>query len=61
MSAPTWNEVFDLPDGLYSVSDTQDYFEYVIKNHEIFTDNPQIRICVNQIENRIAFRIKTEY
>ena len=53
--------MFDLPDGLYSVSDTQDYFEYVIKNHEIFTDNPQIRICVNQIENRIAFKIKTEY
>ena len=27
MSAPTWNEEFKLPDGLYSVLDIQDYFE----------------------------------
>ena len=30
--APTWNDIFDLPDGSYSVSDIQDYFEYIIKN-----------------------------
>ena len=29
--APTWNDEFSLPDGSYSVSDIQDYFEYVIK------------------------------
>ena len=29
-SAPTWNDEFDLPDGSYSVSDMQDYFEYII-------------------------------
>ena len=29
MSAPTWNEEFELPDGSYSVSDIQDYFEYL--------------------------------
>ena len=34
MSAPTWNEKFDLRDGLYSVSDIQDYFEYILKNME---------------------------
>ena len=28
--APTWNDEFSLPDGSYSVSDIQDYFEYVI-------------------------------
>ena len=50
-----------MPDGSYSVSDTQDYFENVIKNHEVYTDNPQIRTCVNQIGNRIAFKIKTGY
>ena len=27
ISAPTWNEKFELLDGLYSVSDIQDYFE----------------------------------
>ena len=32
-SAPTWNEEFELPDGLYSISDVQDYFEYVLKKH----------------------------
>ena len=31
--APTWNDEFELPDGLYSVSDTQDYFEYILKKH----------------------------
>ena len=30
-SAPTWNEKFELPDGSYSVSDIQDYFECIIK------------------------------
>ena len=27
ISAPTWNGKFELPDGSYSVSDIQDYFE----------------------------------
>ena len=34
ISAPTWNDEFHLPDGFYSVSDIQDYFEYIIKKHE---------------------------
>ena len=25
ISAPTWNDIFDLPDGLYNISETQDY------------------------------------
>ena len=31
ISAPTWNDTFDLPDGFYSGSDIQDYFEFIIK------------------------------
>ena len=31
ISAPTWNEEFELPDGSCSVSDVQDYFEYILK------------------------------
>ena len=31
--APTWNEEFELPDGSYSIPDTQDYFEYILKEH----------------------------
>ena len=34
ISAVTWNEKFELPDGSYSASDIQDYFEYIIKKHE---------------------------
>ena len=29
ISAPTWNDEFELPDGSYSISDIQDYFEYI--------------------------------
>ena len=28
-SAPTWNDEFELPEGSHSVSDIQDYFEYI--------------------------------
>ena len=33
ISAPTWNDEFELPDGSYSVSDIQGYFEYILKKH----------------------------
>ena len=48
ISAPKWNEEFELPVVSYSVSDIQDYFEYIIKKHETVTDNPSIRIYVNR-------------
>ena len=31
ISAPTWNDEFNLPDGSYSVFAIQNYFEYIIK------------------------------
>ena len=34
ISALTWNEEFELTDGSYSVSNIQDYFEYILKNME---------------------------
>ena len=54
-SAPTCNEELELPDGSHSVSDSQDYFEYILKKHGKKTDNPSIRIYINKIENRITF------
>ena len=30
ISAPAWNEVFEFPDVSYSVSDIQEYFEYIL-------------------------------
>ena len=61
ISAPIWNDEFDLPDGLYSISDIQDYFEFIIKKHETLAENPPIQIYPNKIKNRIVFKIKTGY
>ena len=61
ISAPTWSDEFKLPDGSCSISDVQDYFEYILKNHNENVDNPSIRIYVNKIENRITFKIKNGY
>ena len=57
--ALTWNDEFDLPDGSYSISDIQHYFEYIIKKHETITNNAPVQIYVNKINNRIGFKIKT--
>ena len=63
ISAPTWNDEFELPDGSYSVSDIQDYFEYILKKYGEDIDKPsvQIYIYINKIENRITFKIKDGY
>ena len=62
--APTWNEEFTLPDESYSISDIQDYFEYILKKHgeKINKDiKPSVKIYINKPENRITFKIKNEY
>ena len=61
ISAPTWNEEFELPDGSYSISDIQGYFEYILKKHSKSVDNPSVGTYVNKIENRITFKIKNGY
>ena len=61
VSAPIWNDTFDLPDRSYSISDIQDYFEFIIKKHETLTENPPVQIYPNKIKNRIVFKIKTGY
>ena len=61
ISAPTWNEEFKLPGRSYSVSDIQDYLEYILKKHGENTDKPSIQIYVNKNENRITFKIKDGY
>ena len=61
ISAPTWNETFDLPDGSYSIADIQDYFEFIIKKHETLSENTSIQIYPNKIKNRIIFKIKNGY
>ena len=46
--APIWNGEFELPDCFYSVSDIQDYIDY-------------IDIYINRINNRLVFKIKDKY
>ena len=61
ISAPTWNDEFELPDGLYSVSEIQNYFEYILKNDGEDIDKPSVQIYGNKIENRVTFKIKNGY
>ena len=49
--------MFELPDGSYSIRDIQDYFKYIIKNHEIFTIKPPIQIYVTVCRIELHLRI----
>ena len=61
ISAPTWNDTFDVPDGSYSIAALQNYFKYIIKKHETITTTSPVIIYINTINNRIVFKIKTGY
>ena len=56
ISAPIWNENFELPDGSYSPSNIQENFKYIIKKHETVADNPSIMIYINK--KKIELRLK---
>ena len=50
------NDEFELADGFYSISNIQDYIEYIIKREEVLSTNPPIHIQIIRINNR--FQIK---
>ena len=52
ISAPTGIGTFNLLDGSYSVSDIQNYSEFIIKKHKTLTENPPVQIY--------PYKIKTE-
>ena len=56
ISASAWNEEFELLDGSYTISDIQDYFEYILKKHEAVADNPSIKLHVNIIEKELHLK-----
>ena len=60
ISAPTWKETFDVPDGSFSIAALQDYFQYIMKKHETVTSTYPALIYVNTINNRIVFKIKMD-
>ena len=55
---PKWNDEFELADCSYSVSDIQDYIEYIIKKHEPLAIIPPIHFYINRINNRLVSKIK---
>ena len=61
ISASTWNDKFELPDGSHSVPDIQDYFEYIFKIHGEDIDKQSVQLYVNKIEKRVTFKIKNGY
>ena len=44
--------------GFYSVSDIQDYIEYIIEKHETLTTVPPIHFYIHRINDRLVFKIK---
>ena len=50
-----------MPEGSYSASDIQDYFEYILKKHGEDINKPSVKMYVNKIENRVTFKIKNRY
>ena len=59
ISDPTWNEEFELSDGSCSVSDIQEYSEYILNNIE---KRLMVTIIIQQkyikINYKIEFRLK---
>ena len=60
ISAPTWSDEFELPDILYSISDIQDYFDYILKKHGESVDNPSIKIYVNKMKIELPLKLKKD-
>ena len=56
ISAPMWNDTFDVPDGPYSITALQNYFQYIIKKHETIADVSPVLIYVNKINNKIVLK-----
>ena len=61
ISALTPSDELELPDESYSISDIQEYFEYILKKHSESVDDPSNKIYVNKIENRVTFKVEKGY
>ena len=52
---PVCNDELELPDGSCSVSDIQDYIEYIIKKQETLTENSSAYVYINVPETMKFF------
>ena len=50
-----------MPDGSYSIAALQNYFQYIIKKQETIAGVSPVLIYVNEMNNRIVFKIKSGY
>ena len=60
ISALTWNDKFELPDG-FCIKYSRLFWVYLKKEYGENLDKPSVKIYVNKIENRITFKIKNKY
>ena len=60
ISAPKLNSKLELTDE-YSISNIQDYFEYLREMYETFGDNSSMKMYIYKNESRITFKIKKAY
>ena len=58
---PTWNDEFEFQDDSYSVTDIQEWIEYIIKKHETLTTIPFIHVYINKINNKLVLKMKDGY
>ena len=56
-----WNDEFELPDSSYSVSDLQDYIQYIMKKHETLMRIRSIHVYINRVNNILVLKIKDGY
>ena len=61
ISAPTWNNEFDLLDGSYSLSLIYKIILNISLKNKTIADNPSVQIYVNKTKSRIVFKIKSSY
>ena len=59
--SPSWNDEFESSDGSYSVSDIQDYIEFIIEKNETLTTVPPIHVYIKRINICLVFKIKDGY
>ena len=60
ISAPTWSGEFELQDGSYSISDIQDYFEYILKKHKESVDNHQLEYTLIKLKIELRLKLKMD-
>ena len=60
ISAPTWNDEFELPDESYSVSDIQDYFKHILKNMGKILINHQYKYMWTKFKIVLHLKLKMD-